>query len=279
MPKSALAEQIGEAFDLVPEFDSATFSRAAFDASTAALMTVNTDYEITYLNPATIKLMAEHRELFAQEFPRAKLDQLIGQSIDVFHKNPAHQRRMLAQALPEPHDAEIAIGELRFKLRISSVLTDQREFVGHLLEWADVSEARKQEAMLAAIDRAQAVIEFSLNGQIQQANANFITTMGYSLEEISGRHHSMFVDPAFERSVQSNDGLGTSKDQGPVGLKHGCDVFECPRLCCGVEVDQHVSAQDQIEPAEHRRAFQQIVLTKLDHRANFRDDPKRFALA
>ena len=202
MPKSALAEQIGDAFDLVPEFDSATFSRAAFDASTAALMTVNTDYEITYLNPATIKLMAEHRELFAQEFPRAKLDQLIGQSIDVFHKNPAHQRRMLAQALPEPHDAEIAIGELRFKLRISSVLTDQREFVGHLLEWADVSEARKQEAMLAAIDRAQAVIEFSLNGQIQQANANFVTTMGYPLEEISGRHHSMFVDPAYAQSAE-----------------------------------------------------------------------------
>lgn len=202
MPKSALAEQIGEAFDLVPEFDSATFSRAALDASTAALMTVNTDYEITYLNPATVKLMAEHRSLFAQEFPRANLDQLIGQTIDVFHKNPAHQRRMLAQALPEPHDAEIAIGELRFKLRISSVLTDQREFVGHLLEWADVSEARKQEAMLAAIDRAQAVIEFSLNGQIQHANANFIATMGYSLEEISGRHHSMFVDPAYAQSSE-----------------------------------------------------------------------------
>lgn len=58
----------------------------------------------------------------------------------------------------------------------------------------------KKFAEEAAIDRAQAVIEFNLEGIIQSANQNFLSLMGYSLEEIKGRHHSMFVTPEFKES-------------------------------------------------------------------------------
>ncbi|MBC9883321.1 PAS domain-containing protein, partial [Bradyrhizobium sp. INPA01-394B] len=49
---------------------------------------------------------------------------------------------------------------------------------------------------IAAIDKAQAVIEFNMDGTIITANANFLATLGYSLDEIKGRHHSMFVEPS-----------------------------------------------------------------------------------
>jgi methyl-accepting chemotaxis protein len=49
---------------------------------------------------------------------------------------------------------------------------------------------------LAAIDKAQAVIEFKMDGTIVTANANFLGALGYSLAEIKGKHHSMFVDPS-----------------------------------------------------------------------------------
>jgi methyl-accepting chemotaxis protein len=49
---------------------------------------------------------------------------------------------------------------------------------------------------LAAISKAQAVIEFNLDGTIRTANDNFLGVLGYRLEEIQGRHHSMFVEPA-----------------------------------------------------------------------------------
>ena len=49
---------------------------------------------------------------------------------------------------------------------------------------------------LAAINKAQAVIEFGLDGKILDANENFLKTLGYSLAEIQGQHHSMFVEPA-----------------------------------------------------------------------------------
>jgi methyl-accepting chemotaxis protein len=60
------------------------------------------------------------------------------------------------------------------------------------------AEARAQdlEAKFAAVSRSQAVIEFELDGTIVSANDNFLAAMGYAAEEIVGRRHAMFVDPA-----------------------------------------------------------------------------------
>jgi methyl-accepting chemotaxis protein len=52
-------------------------------------------------------------------------------------------------------------------------------------------------AQLAAISKSQAVIEFNLDGTIITANENFLSVLGYRLDEIQGRHHSMFVEPAY----------------------------------------------------------------------------------
>jgi methyl-accepting chemotaxis protein len=54
--------------------------------------------------------------------------------------------------------------------------------------------------MINAINRVQAVIEFGLDGKILHANENFLKALGYSLEEIKGNHHSMFVDAAYRQS-------------------------------------------------------------------------------
>jgi methyl-accepting chemotaxis protein len=58
------------------------------------------------------------------------------------------------------------------------------------------AESRENRALADAVGKSQAVIEFGADGTILNANANFLTTMGYSLDEIKGRHHSIFVDPA-----------------------------------------------------------------------------------
>ena len=55
--------------------------------------------------------------------------------------------------------------------------------------------------MIAAIGRAQAEIAFNLDGTIITANENFLRTLGYSLGEIQGKHHSMFVEPATRDSA------------------------------------------------------------------------------
>ena len=58
--------------------------------------------------------------------------------------------------------------------------------------------------IVAAINATQAVIQFSLDGVIQSANDNFLSVMGYSRNEVVGKHHNIFVDPKEARSEQYN---------------------------------------------------------------------------
>jgi len=61
--------------------------------------------------------------------------------------------------------------------------------------WRRESETERAAAQAEAINRSQAVIEFNLDGTVITANQNFLDAMGYTLSEITGKHHSMFVEP------------------------------------------------------------------------------------
>jgi len=69
----------------------------------------------------------------------------------------------------------------------------------------DITQQKLQsadfEGQIAAISRSQAVIEFNTDGTIIKANDNFLSTMGYTLAEVQGKHHRMFVDPAEANSA------------------------------------------------------------------------------
>jgi methyl-accepting chemotaxis protein len=76
-----------------------------------------------------------------------------------------------------------------------------------VIKFATDITAKKIQSMedagkIDAILRAQAVIEFNMDGTIITANENFLTTVGYSLAEIQGRHHSLFVEPAMRESAE-----------------------------------------------------------------------------
>ena len=58
------------------------------------------------------------------------------------------------------------------------------------------------EGQIQAVNKAQAVIEFNLDGTIITANDNFLNVVGYTLEEIQGQHHRMFVEESFRASVE-----------------------------------------------------------------------------
>ena len=85
----------------------------------------------------------------------------------------------------------ISLGGKPFKIvKYASVITER------------IREAAENAGQIAAIDRSQGVIEFDLEGRVIHANARFLETVGYRAEEIVGRHHGMFVDPAFRETPQ-----------------------------------------------------------------------------
>lgn len=87
---------------------------------------------------------------------------------------------------------------------IQATYTPIREKGGRLIKIikfaSEITEAKDRlaglQGQIDAIHRAQAVIEFNLDGTVITANANFLDTLGYSLTDIVGKHHRMFIDPA-----------------------------------------------------------------------------------
>jgi len=84
-------------------------------------------------------------------------------------------------------------GKVERVVKVATVITDQK------LRNADF------EAKLTAISRAQAIIEFSTDGLVLDANQNFLDALGYSLSEIKGQHHRMFVDKTYAGSPEYAD--------------------------------------------------------------------------
>lgn len=181
--------------------------KVALDAVQTPIMMVDRDLIVTYVNEETKKMLTENRDVFRQVWPDFDATNIIGQCIDQFHKNPGHQRRMIADPSNLPIKTDISIKDLSFSLTVTAQMDSMGNYIGTTLEWKNVTERRNNEkvnadqvAIIAALNRSQAVIEFDMNGNILRANDLFLATMGYSESEIVGKHHSMFVEPAYRDS-------------------------------------------------------------------------------
>lgn len=184
------------------ELASAAFLGAAVKSSSVATMMVDRDFVVHYVNDATEKMLRENQDAFKKIWPNFDAGKIIGTCIDMFHKNPGHQRQLLSDPKRLPYRTDITVGDFKFALNVSAVIDAKGNYIGNVLEWADVTEVRVNTGMLHALQRSQATIEFTLDGRIVTANKNFLDAVGYTLDEIKGQHHSMFVDPAYRQSPE-----------------------------------------------------------------------------
>ncbi len=176
--------------------------RGAVDGVTNAIMMVDRDLVVRYVNQASMDLFVKYGAEFRKAFPSFNPEAMIGSNIDGFHKNPAHQRALLADPTKLPHKATIRVGNLWFSLYVTGSYNAKGDLIGNVLEWANVTESMDIQGQIDAINRSQAVISFELDGTITGANENFLSTLGYSLDEVKGRHHSMFVESGYAASHQ-----------------------------------------------------------------------------
>jgi methyl-accepting chemotaxis protein len=179
----------------------------AINNVTTAIMMVDRDFKITYVNETTRELLKKNAVEFRKVWPNFNENNIMGTCIDTFHKAPSYQRKMLADPSNLPHRADISVGPLKFALVVSAAYDPAGNYAGNVLEWADVTELRKKEAenvdyqgQMVGVNRSLAVIQFSMDGTILGANENFLRVVGYSLDELVGRHHSMLV-PEEERGT------------------------------------------------------------------------------
>ena len=86
-------------------------------------------------------------------------------------------------------------------------IRDKHGKVLYVVKYAtDISQQKLKDAdykgQIDAIGKSQAVIHFNLDGTILDANANFLKTVGYALDEIKGKHHRMFADASYAQSAE-----------------------------------------------------------------------------
>ena len=182
--------------------DVAKLKAGMVDKVSSALMMINRDFMVTYVNEPTRELLTKNEAAFRALWPSFDADKIVGTCIDTFHKNPAHQRKLLADPSRLPIQTEITVGDLKIALLVNGAFDSRNNLVGNILEWRDVTTERLNAGMLEAINKAQAVIEFTPDGKIEGANENFLKALGYTLDEIKGQHHSMLVDPAYRASPE-----------------------------------------------------------------------------
>jgi methyl-accepting chemotaxis protein len=103
------------------------------------VMLCNADLELTYLNDTSLKTLKS----IEANLP-VKADQMLGTCIDIFHQNPAHQRKLLGDPRKHlPYSGEIVIGGEDVHLRADGVYDTNGEFVGCMATWTVISEQKR----------------------------------------------------------------------------------------------------------------------------------------
>lgn len=175
----------------------------AMNSVTANLMVADENLNIIYVNEAVISLLKEAESDIRADIPQFSVANLVGSNIDMFQKDPSYQRNML-DSLSASQQTTIHIGGRAFDLIATPLKAANGKRAGTVVEWANAAPRLQNLSLVSqsnAIGRAQAVIEFNLDGSIVTANENFLNTVGYSLDEVRGKHHRMFVEPAIRDSA------------------------------------------------------------------------------
>ena len=188
---------------VTPASAGVSLARAALDASPQAVLTLDRELVITYANPAAQRLLEEHASALRASRPRLSVERLVGSSVDVLLEEPARERRGLGDPASPPRRLSLSAGAAALELVVSALRDEAGAPIGALIELTDATAARRREResaahqqVRAALDKTQAIIEFSLDGTISHANALFLQAVGYTLDEVRGKHHRIFMLPA-----------------------------------------------------------------------------------
>ncbi|BBN58829.1 methyl-accepting chemotaxis protein [Hydrogenovibrio marinus] len=118
------------------QLDKARQMQLVLDKTDCNVMIADKNYNITYMNERLKDLFEEKYEQIKSEFPSFDIKNLIGSNIDIFHKNPAHNRAMLDQ-MPDEMKANIKISNLHFELHVMAMKDRTGSRIGTLVEWVD----------------------------------------------------------------------------------------------------------------------------------------------
>ena len=134
------------------------------------VMYTDMDFNIRYINPASARTLAR-----LEKYMPIKVSDMIGKSVDLFHKAPEHQRKLLSNPKNLPHRAIIQVGPEKLDLNASAIYDHNKNYVGAMVNWDIITERLENEKNLKeAQDREReqaAYLQSQVNSLLDTVNA------------------------------------------------------------------------------------------------------------
>jgi methyl-accepting chemotaxis protein len=164
VPGTERADEIGDLAKAFSSFaaqgTSATRIKVALDVADVSLMVADANHEVVYVNGRLLEMFKAAEADIKRDLPAFNVSTLIGTNIDSFHKNPAHQRGMLAQ-IKGAHKAEIKVGGRDFVFIANPVVGARGERLGTVVEWRDLTEELVLQGAIDQVVEAAGAGDFS----------------------------------------------------------------------------------------------------------------------
>lgn len=122
----------------------------ALEATSTNVMVADAQRTIVYMNKAVEKMLTAVEADLRTALPHFSVASIIGSNMDIFHKNPAHQRRLLAE-LKATYTGNIEVAGRSFRLIANPILTDKGERLGSVVEWQDRTKEVAAEQQLSRL--------------------------------------------------------------------------------------------------------------------------------
>lgn len=140
--------------------DEAESMKSGVDGASNALMMCDENRVITFLNPAAHRLLARREATLRQHLPAFDVNNLIGTTIDVFHRHPAHQQQLLADPSKLPYTGQIKLPGVVLEVTATMITNSEGEYRGNMVEWRDITDE------VATENAIQDLIEGALRGEL-----------------------------------------------------------------------------------------------------------------
>jgi len=194
---------------------NAAQKNAIVEFATANLMTADTEGIITYMNPASTRTLKTLQKLLP-----IPVDQIVGSSYDIFHKNPAHQRKLLSDPKNLPYSTQIAVGDEVLALNASAMYDEDGSYMGPMVAWDVVTEqARARERERELMERiTESAAQFTEGARVisesSQTLAEGAQTQSAAVEEMSASTEEL------TRSIESVKDSSSEADKLAKSTSH-----------------------------------------------------------
>lgn len=165
----------------------ADIASAGFLAASAPMTMLDKRTVVTKFNPAFRQLATAHIDNLRKREPGFDIDTLLGNELGLMQIRGENNSTVI-DGLTFPHSTELTMGNIVMSVEINEVLDRENCRTGYVLEWQEVTETRKTNAILRALETAQVRADFRSDGCLLHVNGAFLTAFDLHEEELGQVH-------------------------------------------------------------------------------------------